>query len=193
MRRAWCGLAGLVMAVPLYGQTLLRPADHDSIRLAVALGPRSIEARRITGAAPAIDGSLSDSAWSGAEVAGDFVEGGPHPGVLPKYPTSFQVLFDDQAIYFGIRALDPRPRTIVAPYPRRDDETRSDWFFVEIDSRHDRRTGFGFGINPRGVQVDAAFDAVINYDYAWDGVWQGASRIDSLGWTAEYRIPFSQL
>jgi hypothetical protein len=43
------------------------------------------------------------------------------------------------------------------------------------------------------VQVDATFDAFINYDYAWDGVWQGAARVDSTGWSAEYRIPFSQL
>lgn len=194
MRLQWITLLTVAIASPCAAQQLtLRPVADDSARLAAALGPRSIEAVRVAGASPAIDGDLDDPAWAGAPVASDFVEGGPHPGVLPHYRTEFRVVYDAKAIYFGIRAYDPRPMTIVAPYPRRDDETRSDWFFVEIDSRHDHRTGFGFGINPRGVQVDATFDAYINYDYAWDAVWEGASRIDSLGWSAEYRIPFSQL
>jgi hypothetical protein len=32
-----------------------------------------------------------------------------------------------------------------------------------------------------------------NEDVTWDGVWDGAARVDSLGWVAEFRIPFSQL
>ncbi len=170
-----------------------RLANDDSVRLAAALSPRVAQAIRIRGAAPAIDGDLSDSAWAEAPVQTDFVEQSPRPGLRPKLRTEFQVAYDDEAIYFAVRARDQAPETVVAPYPRRDDETRSDWIFVEIDSRHDRRTGYGFGLNPRGVQVDATFDAFINYDYAWDGVWQGAARIDSTGWCAEYRIPFSQL
>src|SRR5882672_1698385 len=183
------GLAAVLAAGPLLGQqAVLRATDADSNRLAAALAPRMVTAARILGQAPSIDGDLGDSAWSAVPVATDFVEGGPHPGALPSLRTEFRVLYDDQAIYFGVRALDQERSTMVAPFPRRDDETRSDWIFVEIDSRHDRRTGFGFGLNPRGVQVDATFDAFINYDYAWDGVWQGAARIDSTGWSAEYRI-----
>jgi hypothetical protein len=30
-------------------------------------------------------------------------------------------------------------------------------------------------------------------DQSWDGIWDVGTRIDSLGWTAEFRIPFSQL
>lgn len=188
------GLAALVAAGPAAGQQpMLRVTGADSGRLAAALAPRTVAAIRILGDTPVIDGNLDDTVWAAAPVATDFVEGGPHPGVLPSVRTEFRVLFDDKAIYFGVRALDQHPSTMVAPYPRRDDETRSDWIFVEIDSRYDHRTGFGFGLNPRGVQVDATFDAFINYDYAWDGVWQGAARVDSTGWSAEYRIPFSQL
>ena len=170
-----------------------RLVSNDSARLAIALSPRVAQAVRIRGPAPSIDGDLSDSAWAEAPVQTDFVEQSPRPGLAPRLRTEFQVTYDDEAIYFAVRARDQAPETVVAPYPRRDDETRSDWIFVEIDSRHDRRTGYGFGLNPRGVQVDATFDAFINYDYAWDGVWQGAARIDSTGWCAEYRIPFSQL
>lgn len=80
-----------------------------------------------------------------------------------------------------MRLLDPAPHSIVAPYPRRDDETTSDWVFVELDSRHDRRTAFSFGLNPRGVQVDGVWFGDTEYDTAWNAVWQGAARIDADG------------
>ena len=62
-----------------------------------------------------------------------------------------------------------------------------------LDSCHDRRTGFEFVVNPAGVKSDYAIFNDGNEDVAWDGVWDVATRIDSLGWTAEYRIPLSQL
>src|SRR5512143_3585633 len=93
----------------------------------------------------------------------------------------------------AVRLWDPHPDSLVAPFPRRDDETTSDWVFVEIDSRFDRRSGFSFGVNPRGVQADGAWSADVDYDPAWNGAWASAARIDSAGWTVEYRIEFSQL
>ena len=159
---------------------------------------RSISAVRTTGDEPRIDGSLDDPIWRRAFAdprirVDDFVEQNPQPGVVPALPTVAAFAFDDEAVYVAVRAYDPAPDSIVAPYPRRDDETRSDWIFVELDTRHDRRTGFSLGVNPRGVQVDGAWDNDVNYDPSWNAVWQSATRIDSLGWTAEYRIPFSQL
>src|SRR5437016_5466002 len=65
------------------------------------------------------------------------------------------------------------------------------WLF--LDSYHDRRTGFEFGVNPSGVKLDAQIYNDGNEDFAWDAVWDVATRIDSLGWTAEFRIPLSQL
>src|SRR5437660_1073741 len=65
------------------------------------------------------------------------------------------------------------------------------WLF--IDSYHDRRTGYEFGVNPSGVKLDAQIYNDGNEDFAWDAVWEVATRVDSLGWTAEFRIPLSQL
>ncbi len=65
------------------------------------------------------------------------------------------------------------------------------WLF--LDSYHDRRTGFEFGVNPSGVKLDAQIYNDGNEDFAWDAVWDVATRVDSLGWTAEFRIPLSQL
>jgi hypothetical protein len=150
-------------------------------------------ATRLSGPPPLIDGRLDEPAWSETETAGDLVQRRPDPGSLATLRTEGHVLYDDAALYVGVRLKDPRPETITAPYPRRDDETTSDWVFVEIDSRFDRRTAFSFGVNPRGVQVDGVFYADVNYDVAWNAVWESAARIDDGGWTAELRIPLSQL
>ncbi|HWG35223.1 MAG TPA: DUF5916 domain-containing protein [Gemmatimonadaceae bacterium] len=169
-------------------------ASVDSVRL----GPRTVMAVRIDGSAPAVDGSLDDPVWRHAfadprTTASDFVEQGPRPGTDPALRTIAAFAFDDEAMYVAVRAFDNSPDSIVAPYPRRDDETTSDWIFVELDTRHDRRNAFSMGCNPRSVEVDGVFVDDVNYDYSWNGVWQCAARIDSLGWTAEFRIPFSQL
>jgi hypothetical protein len=180
--------------VSLAGQTsAVHYADSADARLRAALAFRTLRSEPVGDQPVVLDGRLDDPAWERAAVATDFVEQGPRPGVLPNFRTEARVLYDDEALYIGVRAYDDHPDSIVAPYLRRDDESRSDWIFVEIDSRHDRRTGFGFGVNPRGVQVDATFDQFINYDNAWDGVWEAVPSIDSQGWCVEYRIPFSQL
>src|SRR6185436_11565592 len=63
-----------------------------------------------------------------------------------------------------------------------------------IDSYHDRRTGFEFAVNPAGVKRDyAVYGDGEQEDDAWDAVWEVATHVDSLGWTAELRIPLSQL
>jgi Domain of unknown function (DUF5916)/Carbohydrate family 9 binding domain-like len=179
----------LVAAVPCGAAT----REPGGGRLEAALGPRTLTATRVHGVPPVVDGRLDDPAWNGAEVATDLVQRRPDPGSLATVRTEARFLYDAEALYVGVRLLDPDARSIVAPYPRRDDETTSDWVFVELDTRLDRRTAFSFGLNPRGVQVDGAFANDVDYDPTWNGVWEGSARIDASGWTAEYRIPFSQL
>jgi hypothetical protein len=157
------------------------------------LARRTLSAALIHGAPPVIDGHLDEAAWSEATVASAFVESSPRPGAPASLRSEARVLVDGQALYVGLKYYDPEPARILAPLVRRDDETTSDWAFVEIDSRHDRRTGFSFGLNPRGVQVDGLWLNDTNYDSSWNAVWEGGAAVDGEGWTAEFRIPFSQL
>src|SRR2546429_249694 len=64
------------------------------------------------------------------------------------------------------------------------------WLF--LDSYHDRRTGYEFGVNPSGVKLDAQIYNDGNEAFAWDAVWDVATRRDSRGGPAESRIPLSQ-
>ncbi|HEX3477470.1 MAG TPA: DUF5916 domain-containing protein [Kofleriaceae bacterium] len=156
------------------------------------LEPRRLTALRIAGPIR-IDGVLDEPAWAAAPVAEQFMQERPAPGEPSRLHTSFRVVFDDAALYVGVRLDDPAAWAIQAPVGRRDDENASDWCFVEIDSRRDRRTAFSLGVNPAGVQVDGMFLGDVTYDASWNGVWEAATRVDAGGWTAEYRIPYALL
>jgi hypothetical protein len=155
--------------------------------------------RRVVRAAPLageikIDGRLDEAAWAAAEPTGDFTQSWPREGQPATFRTEARVLLGADALYVGVRMFDPHPDSIAAPLARRDaGGIYSDWIHLIIDSRMDRRTAFRFSVNPRGVQRDVYTFDDGNEDGSWDAVWQVATAIDSLGWTAEYRIPLSQL
>lgn len=141
-----------------------------------------------------IDGKLNEPAWAAAVPSGEFTQSYPKIGAPPTDPTEVRILYDDDALYVGARMFDAQPDSIAAQLARRDATgIYSDWLHVVIDSYHDRRNAFRFSVNPRGVQKDVLHSDDRNEDLNWDAVWEVATTIDSLGWTAEYRIPFSQL
>ena len=161
--------------------------------IARADGPgRSARAVRRSGPIE-LDGRLDDAAWQAAPVQGDFWQQVPKEGVTPKHRTEFRVVYDDDAIYVGIRAWDVDRRAIRALLHRRDQVSDADWVGVMLDSYHDRRTAFGFGLNAAGVQRDVLLYDDVAEDLSWDAVWTGAAAIDADGWTAELRIPLGQL
>ena len=152
---------------------------------------RAVAARR--SAAVRIDGRLDERAWADAPAHGDFWQRDPKEGVAPRHRTEFRVLYDDDAIYIGVRAHDDRGDQIRALLHRRDQDSAADWVGVWIDSYHDRRTAFGFAINAANVQQDLLMYNDTAEDRSWDAVWTSATSIDGDGWSAEVRIPFGQL
>ena len=96
-------------------------------------------------------------------------------------------------LYVFARMFDPHPDSIMHALTRRDVRGSSDQIKLLIDSYNDKRSGFEFAVNPDGVKRDFSMSNDGNEDDSWDGVWDVATRVDSLGWTAEFRIPLSQL
>ncbi len=138
-----------------------------------------------------LDGKLDEPAWAAASVTDAFTQVDPEEGKPASQRTEVRVLFDDDALYVGVRLHDNGP--ITARLGRRDMNLGdSDWFGVMIDSYHDHRTAFGFDVNPVGVRRDEV-KTIDQDDNSWDPVWDVATSSDGEGWTAEYRIPFSQL
>ena len=189
LSRAVVIAAGLTLlpTTAVFAQTAARPD------LSSAPGMARVQAVRAA-SAPVLDGNLGDAAWQGAEPATNFRQSWPNPGTPGTDPTEVRVLYDNDAIYVGVRAFDANPDSIAAQLARRDaGGIYSDWIHVIIDSYYDRRTAFRFTVNPRGVQKDVYTSNDGQEDVNWDAVWDVATRIDSLGWVAEYRIPLSQL
>ncbi len=141
----------------------------------------------------AVDGHLDDPAWTGARRSSGFRQRFPKDGARPSQETEFAVLYDDDALYVGVWAHDSEPALVKGLLTRRDEESPSDAVLVAIDSYHDRRTAFAFGLNPAGVQRDLIIFDDSASDTSWDAVWSGAAAVGRDGWSAEFRIPLSQL
>ncbi len=166
------------------------PPQTDSIP---PTGNRAmVRAARMSGTIE-LDGHLSEAAWASAMPVSGFSQRDPHEGAPATERTEVRILYDDNALYVGARMYDASPDSVLAQLARRDRITSSDRFLLFLDCYHDHRTGFYFGINAAGTLYDGT---LYNDDWdsdTWDGVWEGKAARDSLGWSAELRIPYSQL
>jgi len=159
---------------------------------------KSLRAVRVT-TPIRMDGHLSEAAWAQAPSASGFTVVWPDFGKAAGLPTDVKVLYDDHFIYVGARMHHPKGRAkVIRRLHRRDQDSISDWFTVYIDSLHDRRTAWGFGVNAAGVQRDTLHaaengDEAMQGDSSWDGVWESSVSVDRDGWTAKLKIPFSLL
>jgi len=143
--------------------------------------------------APLIDGNLSDSIWSSVDWGSDFIEVDPDENTLPSVQTKFKILYDQKHLYIALKALDPEPATITNRLSRRDGFV-GDRINVLIDSYHDLRTGFLFTVTAAGVRGDEFItDNGNTVDESWNPIWSTKALIDGEGWSAEMKIPLSQL
>ncbi|MGY8915253.1 MAG: sugar-binding protein, partial [Flavobacteriales bacterium] len=143
--------------------------------------------------APVVDGLLDDAAWNETEWAGDFIEWRPDENNPPTFGTRFKIVYDAKNLYIGIQAFDKAPDSIEKRLSRRDG-FQGDIVEVNIDSYLDKRTGFSFSVSAAGVKGDEFIsDNGNNWDSSWNPIWYTKTNIDGEGWTAELKIPFSQL
>ncbi len=140
-----------------------------------------------------IDGVLDEAAWTAAAPISGFVEREPIEGARPEEPTEVRVLFDEEALYVGARLHESNPDLIARQLVRRDDGGNFDSFELELDTNLDGRTGYRFRVSAAGVQGDDYLYDDEREDDSWDAVWSSAVSVDSAGWTAEMRIPLSQI
>lgn len=143
--------------------------------------------------APQIDGRSDDAVWATAPKYRGFRTFEPRVDTDPSFQTEFQAAYDERNLYVFVRMFDPHPDSIMRALSRRDVRGPSDQIKLLIDSYNDKRSGYELAVNPDGVKRDYSMANDQDEDESWDGIWDVATSIDSLGWTAEYRIPLSQL
>ena len=105
---------------------------------------------------------------------------------------------DDGNLYIAARMT--QSGEVVAPLARRDqlldasgnngsfNSLTTDKLVIRLDPYHNHLDNAWFEVNPAGARGDQ-----FNGDPSWDPVWEAATTVDEQGWTAEIRIPFSQL
>jgi hypothetical protein len=170
------------------------PSD-DSIPANRHAAAAEIRATRVQGTI-AVDGRLDESSWASAQPATGFTQTDPAEGQPASEQTEVRVLIGEDALYVGARLHDREPNRIKAALARRDEAVEADEFDVYLDTFHDHLSGVRFRVTPGGATLDGILGSSAQgseEDLSWDPVWESATQVDSLGWTAELRIPLSQL
>jgi hypothetical protein len=140
-----------------------------------------------------LDGRLDEPVWQAAPAATDFRQNQPKEGEPATQRTEVRFAFDGAALYVGARMFDDSGAAGVRTrLVRRDGQANADYLEVIFDTYHDHIGRLFFQVNPSGVRNDAN-GLGGGGDESWDPVWEVKTAIDSLGWTAEMRIPFAQL
>ena len=142
---------------------------------------------------PAIDGHLSEEIWLLAEPATAFTQTDPDEGRAATERTEVRVLYDDDAVYVGVRLFDTDPAAVVRRMGKRDEDADADRVTVYLDPMHDHLTGVYFRVSASGVQKDAVVFNDSWDDPSWDAVWESVVSSDAESWSVEMRIPLSQL
>jgi hypothetical protein len=190
--RALLGVFALALAVnpPASAQTpLSRPGEPD---VPEKVGKEMV-AHYVGQTPPRIDGQLDDEIWQLAQAVEDLVQQDPDNMQAPTERTVVRVAYDDRSVYVAVMNYMRDPSRITTALGRRDTFPRSDSIKITFDPRHDHLTAYTFDSNPAGVQGDIMWFDDTRQSTDYDAVWDVRTEITQEGWTAEFRIPFSQL
>src|SRR3989440_471671 len=148
----------------------------------------------LTRAPMTLDARLDEPFWATTDSIDDFRQREPLEGLPATERTVVKVAHDAGALYIVVRCYDSDRRGVRASQLRRDaDLSSDDNVRLLIDGFDDRRSAFVFGTNPNGTMWDAQFSGVDDLNENWNGIWEVAVSRDSVGWTAEFRIPLLSL
>ena len=176
----------------LFSQAKLAAQDSNTETPTTEIEKKQYFTKR-TETPPNVDGILDDEMWKNVKWGGDFTQRQPEEGADPSQATKFKIIYDQKYLYIAVRCFDQEPDKIVRRMSRRDG-FEGDWVEINIDSYFDKRTAFSFTISASGVRGDEAIsNNGNNWDSNWDPIWMARTQLDAQGWTAEMKIPLSQL
>jgi hypothetical protein len=142
---------------------------------------------------PVLDGNVDDAVWGAAPLQSGFTQEDPDHGKPASEKTTFQILYDDEALYVAAVCYDSEPDSIKSVLSRRDDWRERDIFEIHLDAHHDHQSGAFFVVGPSGWMRDGVIFNDDDGDRAWDGVWEARTMRRADGWSLEMRIPYHVL
>lgn len=201
----------------LLAAAVLVHASRAQSQIVNATPSRTVEPREgraaLIRAAPTIDGRLTDEAWATGQPYEGFIQRELREGEPVSERTEVRILTDGEALYVGAWLFDREPGGIIPGDKVRDVTlTNSDYFGFVLDTYFDRQNGFVFATTPSGIEYDGQVvkegegggvfqtgqtrvqaGSMGGFNLNWDASWTVATSTDSLGWYAEFRIPFATL
>ena len=173
---------------------LILSASSSPAKYGGPSGHRTATTIRIDGTPPKLDGVLDDEVWKKAPTHDGFLQREPLEGKPSSERTTFKVIYDDEAIYFGIMCYDSEPDKIDSQIIRRDNVfVDFDKININIDSNYNQQQAYWFTVHPSGSVTDGIISDNSEPDRTWDGVWDAKTKIHADGWGVEYKIPFHVL
>ncbi len=158
----------------------------------VQITKRTYVTKAVITEAPKIDGIINDATWDHVVWTSDYTEFQPDVGTAPTEQTKMKITYDEKNLYVAFKCYESDKTKLEKRLGRRDDFP-GDWVEINIDSYNDDRTGFSFTASASGVKGDEFISDNGNFDSSWNPIWYLAVGEDEEGWTAELRIPLSQL
>jgi hypothetical protein len=161
---------------------------------ATPVSPKQAQAVRVPNGSLHLDGRPDEAIWASVPALTDFVQKEPVFGVPPSEGMELRFAYDDEALWVGAR-MEVKDRQVQAPLTRRDGTFKSEAVSISLDTYHDKRTAYTYGVSASGARLDFLHrsDSEWNRDSGYDPVWEAKAERHEGGWTAEFRIPFSQL
>jgi hypothetical protein len=167
-------------------------AQTDSTKNDVNYYPKRYYSATRTRSVPKIDGNLNDSCWNLGSWSGGFRQWIPVEGAPPSNPTEIKILYDYGNIYAGFKCYDSESEKMRRIFDSRDRKS-GDVIGIAFDSYNDDKTAFEFNLTSAGQKIDVKHIGDNAYDINWNANWVGAAAVSDSGWSAEMKIPLSQL
>ena len=161
------------------------------------LEKKSITIKKLLGVIK-IDGEINDTAWKLAPLANKFTEFQPTPFKVESAINRSEVyfLYDNIGFYVGGYFHEQTKDSIAAELTGRDGFGNNDFVGIVLDTYNDKQNGFEYFLTPLNEQFDAKVAPNSNgnnEDFAWNAVWQSATKIYDDGWSFEMFIPYSAI
>ncbi|MCB0712011.1 MAG: carbohydrate binding family 9 domain-containing protein [Ignavibacteriae bacterium] len=154
-----------------------------------------VEALPLGDEEPDVDGKLDDPLWKRARGITDFRQKDPIEFADPSNRTEVLFAYDQDNLYVAATMWIESSDDLSKIVTRRDNSGATDRIIISLDTYRDRRTAYSFSVTAAGVRTDYyhGSDSEYDRDYSFDPVWEAKTWVGTDRWTAEIRIPFSQL
>ncbi|WP_036382069.1 carbohydrate binding family 9 domain-containing protein [Muricauda sp. MAR_2010_75] len=144
-----------------------------------------------------IDGIEGPNEWEAIPIIDTFYNHDPLDSGTAKNKTEVKLAYSGTSLYILAKCYDEGKR-IVQSLDRDSDNGHwgSDSFSIAIDPINEKQSGYFFGVNAGGAEVEGSLVVEVantKFSYTWDEKWFSSVKQYEDYWLAEMEIPFTSI